>query len=138
MTLLADLRHAAVHESGHALVAGLLGVRGSIVIRASNFGVEGAFRFADTRAITQATAERIAVAGAVATALYENPGIDLEQLIARLNQTSGGLSGPDLALCRGRISAAAVADVLASVRGNWGQVLQLAERECSALGVSFP
>lgn len=137
MTLLADLRHAALHETGHAYVAAFLGIEGEVRISISEKGVQGAFAIAAGQALDQVAREMLAIGGAVAEALHDEPQITLTQLARRLERRSGGISSADAELCGGSISSDALDGVLSLFRRDWDAVLRIAEQHVNAFGVSW-
>ena len=133
----ADLRHAALHECGHAHVAALCGVAGHVQLSVSNAGVHGSFVIPAGQEMSQAVRERIAVAGAAATALYEDPAIDVAQLARRIERLTSGFSRSDAQLCNGILSALALNDTLNWLRAHWPEVEALARREVARFGVGW-
>ncbi len=135
--MLFELRRAALHEAAHALIAARLGVTGRIQLSVSAAGVEGSFHIAEGQSLSQATRERIAIAGAIAGALYVEPTIGAQQLARRLKLVSGGVSASDAQLCDGAVSTAEIDDVLATLQAEWHEVEEIARREVGRFGVGW-
>lgn len=136
-SMLFELRRAAMHEAAHALIAARLGVTGRIKLSVSAAGVDGSFHIAAGQTLSLATCERVAVAGGVAEALHDEPGIGVQELARRLRLLSGGVSRSDAELCGGIVSADAIDDVLNTLRAEWREVEELARRELARFGVGL-